>query len=504
MVVYLEETFTDTTSGDLGTNNLDVDESGGAWVGCSGSTGVWDYASDGSGVRCTVAGLNNGASHQTDGREDVRGTWDIVLSRGAADDNWQGVIFRHTGGAHWNQTMSARFEGPGTGADDLVLYDANTAIHTWDISTTSPADGDTVRIIIDCEGDDITLVSLQKNGGAVDTYDSTYTLTGSTATNHGAGSGADYYGIRSQEGATGTGERFEFFRIESIPAGGGAQTWTGTGASVDVTATTGSFTPSAVTWAGTGASVDVTATTGSFTPAAVTWAGTTAAVDVTATTGSFTPAAVTWAGTGAAVDVTPTSGSFSTGGAPQTWTGTTAAVNITPTSGTFTPAAVTWAGTGAAVDVTPTSGSFFTGAVWAGTAATVNITPTSGTFTPAAVTWTATTATVDIAPNSGSFLSGSVWVGTAATVNIDPAAGSFTPAAVTWTGTGASVNIAPSSGAFIADQVWAGTTAAIDITAANGVWNIPDQAGHVTLTTDSADVGLALTAASVAVSMSQG
>ena len=215
--VYFRENFKLTTTGNIGTDNSEINEIGNASIGASGGTGVWPYRSDGSGLECTAAGTTNARSWQTDGREDVQCIWDIVLDRGSADTNWQAGVIRHTGGGHHSATMRVQFEGPATGADDLVLYDSTTAIHTWDISTTSPEPGDKVRLIVNCDGDDIVLVSIQKNSDPVDTYNETYTLTGAAQTNHGAGSGADWYGIRSTDGVTSGDERFEFFEVTSIP-----------------------------------------------------------------------------------------------------------------------------------------------------------------------------------------------------------------------------------------------------------------------------------------------
>ena len=99
--------------------------------------------------------------------------------------------------------------------------DSGAGLHDWDLSallTTQPVNDDTVRLVFRCNGNDITFYSIQDNGGSVEVVNDTYTLTGTSATVHGAGSGADWYGFSTNDDdATGT-ERFRYFKVESIPA----------------------------------------------------------------------------------------------------------------------------------------------------------------------------------------------------------------------------------------------------------------------------------------------
>lgn len=94
-----------------------------------------------------------------------------------------------------------------------------------------------------------------------------------------------------------------------------------------------SYAPAAgQTWSGTAATITITATSGTFTPGPVTWVGNAATITVTATSGAFTPGAVTWVGNDATITITATSGSWV---APQTWVGNAATITITATSGTW-------------------------------------------------------------------------------------------------------------------------------------------------------------------------
>jgi len=213
--VYVEEDFTLTTTGDLSGNNLAVDELGGGWVGSAS-----DFAYDASGGGVSVAaGTIRVTWVQTDGREDVQVTGATVLVRGSSDNRWVGWGLRGIGTSA-SSGLVLKFYGATT-SPDLVLIDGAfnaTIIKTWDLSglTTPPVDGDTVVVVARCSGNDVTLVSLQVNGGAVQAIGETYTLTGATATAHGASSGADYYGLVA--GRPGTGSFYEDFKVETIPA----------------------------------------------------------------------------------------------------------------------------------------------------------------------------------------------------------------------------------------------------------------------------------------------
>lgn len=214
--VYVEEDFTATTSTDLGYNNLTVDELGGGWLGQDFN---FDYEADGSGVQCTSGSGNRVTVVQTDGREDVRVTCTLVAARGTANGRWQGLCIRSHGTTRAD-SMSLKLNGYLEA--NLWLIDDTSTLNTWDLSVllgVEVVEGDHLVIVIDCSGDDITLVSIDRNGAGATAINDTYTLTGATATAHGAGSGADYYGLISNERVTPpTGERFEYFKVETIPA----------------------------------------------------------------------------------------------------------------------------------------------------------------------------------------------------------------------------------------------------------------------------------------------
>jgi hypothetical protein len=214
--VYVEHDFTATTTGDLSTVSPDIDELGGGWVG--GNNDKFDFQSGNTGVQCTITNSNTQTQVQTDGREDVQVTLDVVLNRSDADAKWQGVIIRSTGSSFSN-SLNARLHGAATTAI-LRLRDNTSNIKDWDLQalmTTPPESGDTMSLVIRCSGDDIVLYSISVNGASAEVINDSYTLTGSSQTNHGAGSGADYYGILSNEQLASSSERFEYFKVESIP-----------------------------------------------------------------------------------------------------------------------------------------------------------------------------------------------------------------------------------------------------------------------------------------------
>ena len=220
-VVYVEEDFTATTTGDLSDNNLAVDELGGGW---QGHTSHLTYNASGEGVEATTNKVNRRTLIETSGREDVQVTMTATIKRGGSNTNWQGVGMRApTSTTDITDILCAWFRG--TAIDpNLALHDGRTAdplLKTWDLSVllaTQPQDGDTITLVMRCSGDDITLYSMQVNGGSVETVDDTYTLTGAVATAHGAGSGADCYGLLTDERVASSSVRFEYFKVESIPA----------------------------------------------------------------------------------------------------------------------------------------------------------------------------------------------------------------------------------------------------------------------------------------------
>lgn len=215
--VYVEEDFTATTTGALSDNNLTTDELSGGWVA---SASVFTYSGDGSGAEATSVSANLFAKVQTDGREDVRVTCTWVAYRNANGAKWQGFCFRSAGGTTRTDSLYVRLNGTNTDAD-LEIKDDATTLKTWDLSVLLGAAvgaGDQLVVVIDCSGDDITLVSIDVNGAGPTAVNDTYTLTGAAATAHGAGSGADYYGIYSNDQSASSTERFEYFKVESIPA----------------------------------------------------------------------------------------------------------------------------------------------------------------------------------------------------------------------------------------------------------------------------------------------
>ena len=159
---------------------------------------------------------------ETDGREDVQVTVYAIISRGNAANKWTGFLLRGTDATAYNKSLLCRFDGDETGPDLVLIDDASTTLKTWDLSTlltTAPVKDDAVELVLRCAGDDITFYSMRVNGGAVEVVDDTYTLTGTPATNHGASSAADFYGIWATGfGGLAAANRFEYFKVESIPA----------------------------------------------------------------------------------------------------------------------------------------------------------------------------------------------------------------------------------------------------------------------------------------------
>ena len=133
-VVYVEEDFTaTTTTGDLTTNNLAVDELGGGWVA---SASDFAYSADGSGVTCASTTPNRLTKIQTDGREDVRVTCAWVSNRNGGSALWQGFCFRSGSSTARTDTLFVRLNG--NSADcNLELKDNTTTLKTWDLSYPS-------------------------------------------------------------------------------------------------------------------------------------------------------------------------------------------------------------------------------------------------------------------------------------------------------------------------------------------------------------------------------
>ena len=216
--VYVEHDFTLTTSGALSSASPATDELGNGWLVDSG----FNYQSGNTGVSETSGSGASTTWIETDGRVDVRLEATLVLSRGSAAGAWNGLVARGTGTAN-GDGLAFQFNGDATDPN-LILRDGTinggTSLNTWDLSvemTTPPDEGDTVDVIIDMDGNDITLVSITVNGGSPESIDSTYTLTGTPATNHGASSGADRYGLSTNEQETSSVERWEYFKIGALP-----------------------------------------------------------------------------------------------------------------------------------------------------------------------------------------------------------------------------------------------------------------------------------------------
>lgn len=218
--VYVEEDFTATTTGNITAGNLTTDELGLGWVG--DDPGVYSYSGDGSGVEVTSSVSSNMAYIQTDGREDVQITCEMVQVNGTGTNRWLQLMVRSAGGVSTTDGLYVGFEGSSTDPD-IELRDGNTAgtlLKTWDLSalmTTPPDSGDTIVWVMRCNGNDITLYSMQVNGGSVEVINDTYTLTGTPATDHGSGSGADFYGFYDNERSASSSQRIKSYKIESIP-----------------------------------------------------------------------------------------------------------------------------------------------------------------------------------------------------------------------------------------------------------------------------------------------
>ncbi len=217
--VYVEEDFTATTSGDLTDNNLAVDELG---LGFGTDAADYNYAADGSGVEAGATAVAKDTVVQTDGREDVQIVSTMLLSRGGSSSRWPGICLRCTSTTVTSGTgMTLYFDGATTGPN-LVLRNGlagGSLLKTWDLGsllTTPPVEFDRVTIVVRCAGNDIALYSVQVNGGTVEVVNDVGTLSGGAATDHGAGSGADFYGIGWHR--PGAEARHEYFKVESIPA----------------------------------------------------------------------------------------------------------------------------------------------------------------------------------------------------------------------------------------------------------------------------------------------
>lgn len=222
--VHFEEDFTATTTGDLGTNNAAVNEVGNP---ASGDDDLFVYQPDGSGVACVASGGNgDGVVWETDGREDVRVTCTFILDRGSGIARYQGVALRNNTGTDFTDGFFTLFwdtAGDGDPEELALLYGAVSSTsreEIWDITglATPPVEGDRVTLVFDCEGNDITWVSIEVNGGGPQVVNLTHTMRAGLQANHGAGSGADWYGIASNERSDLSSERFEYLKVESIPA----------------------------------------------------------------------------------------------------------------------------------------------------------------------------------------------------------------------------------------------------------------------------------------------
>ena len=215
--VYVEHDFTAPTTGTLATVAPQTDELGGGWLGDAAN---FAFTAGNQGLECVATGNNQASMVETNGREDVEVTLEMTINKGDINTNWQGVFLR--GSVTDESGMIARFSGPATDPD-LLLYDGkDLLLHTWDLSallTTQPLSGDTVKLVMRCEGDAITFQSIQVNAGSVETVASAYTLLGTSQIDHGAGSGKDRYGLLNKERLASSVERYTYFKVASIPTG---------------------------------------------------------------------------------------------------------------------------------------------------------------------------------------------------------------------------------------------------------------------------------------------
>ena len=212
--IFVFQDFTATTTGDLSITNPSTDEVGNGWIG---NDTVFDFQGDSTGVQCTSGASNQAVSVETSGREDVEVTQEFVISRGTGNGRWNSMMVRGHTSAH---TDSLKIIFDGIASDpNLLINDEGSLIKTWDLSvlmSTPPIDTDTVILVMKCSGNDITLYSMEVNGGGAEVIDDTFTLTGGAATNHGAGSGADWYGMHSHERVASSGERFANFEVKEL------------------------------------------------------------------------------------------------------------------------------------------------------------------------------------------------------------------------------------------------------------------------------------------------
>ena len=211
---YFEHDLTGPTSGAIAGETPDVDESAAGWDAVLGG---FVFAADGTGVFCDSTSAAVAIFNTTD-RENVRYTLTFVPIRGASDSRYAAGWLRGVSSGQADGLLVR----PNTDVDDLQLVDPGVVtVGSWDLSalmSSPPTAGDELTIVVDCNGNSITLVSVSVNGAAAETVNSTLTLTGATTTAHGAGSGADRYGIYSNDRiASDNGERFSYIKVESLP-----------------------------------------------------------------------------------------------------------------------------------------------------------------------------------------------------------------------------------------------------------------------------------------------
>lgn len=417
----------------------DFEGASGAITNMTPQAGEADWQRDGSGNAVGAVGYNTAVVHDTEAGDDrmaVEGDLPATLSN---------RFLIHSDSPPANYDEAGLFVGP------ELYYNGAFQGGYWGGGTAD----ETCRIEDDGSGGyDIIVDGVTRASGLTPTQT--------------PGAGQNYGGIRG----TST-DPFPSLLIEEWSTGGGSpQTWTGSAAAIDATATSGAFAgDGTATWSGSTAAVSAAAVSGEFTAGTQTWTGTPANVAASATPGAFSGAGTApWAGNTATVDAAAVSGAFTPASAAP-WPGTSASIAATPVAGGFAgTGTASWVGSSAGVDVTAASGAFSGGSIWVGTAAQVAASATSSTFTPTGTaSWPGSAGTVAATATVGIFTAAgaAAWAGSLATIDVAAVSGVFGDSSrsnITGTSTidqvpvGTSALVAVPAGVSVLDEIPEGTS----------------------------------------------
>lgn len=220
--VYFEEDFTATLDGTMAGQNAQVNETGLAW---RGDTGSMVYDPQGRGVECTAGGSAY-VLHRTNARMDVQQTMHFTISVGSAPGRVNGRLLGRGEGVTASGFLMLTWvpDAGATGGYDVRLVDvsSNTILHTWEIETLAErvVNRDDIEVVVRWSGDQVVLHSLKVNAGPVHAIGDAYTLEGIPLAQHGPDSGHTDYGFGNLERiVSSTWDRVRLYRVESIPAG---------------------------------------------------------------------------------------------------------------------------------------------------------------------------------------------------------------------------------------------------------------------------------------------